>query len=79
MCHLQVSDLQTIHEAYQYLLRKYVHKENKVANFLTPEQIKANHERRKSRADSRRNSNASTGGDVEMKDKGEGGDKDKPR
>ena len=74
----QVSDLQTIHEAYQYLLKKYVHKEGKVANFLTPEQIRANNERRKSRAESRRNSAVEA--DVEMKDKGEGGgDKEKSR
>ena len=72
--HFQVSDLQTIHEAYQYILRKYVHKEQKVANFLTPEQIRANHERRKSRAESRRNSNVS---DVDMKDNED--DKEKSR
>ena len=72
--HFQVSDLQTIHEAYQYILRKYVHKERKVANFLTAEQIRANHERRKSRAESRRNSNVS---DVDMKDNED--DKEKSR
>ena len=62
----QVSDLQTIHEAFQYIVKKYVQKEKKVANFLTAEQIRANHERRKSREESRRNSAVS---DVEMKDK----------
>ena len=75
--HFQVSDLQTIHEAYQYLLKKYVHKEGKVANFLTPEQIRANNERRKSRIESRRNSTASNISDIEMKDKSkEGADKE---
>ena len=68
--HFQVSDLQTIHEAYQYILRKYVQKERKEANFLSMEQIRANHERRKSRSNSRRNSNVD---DIEMKDNDKNG------
>ena len=64
--HFQVSDLQTIHEAYQHNLKKYVHKERKEANFLSMEQIRANHERKKSKSNSRRNSNVE---DIEMKDK----------
>lgn len=47
-------DLQTIHEAYQYLIKSYVDDANrrKDASFLSLEQIRANHEKRKGSAKS---------------------------
>ena len=46
---LEIADLTTIHEAYQFLVKKYVEnaEEYMNENFLTMEEIKANHEKRK--------------------------------
>ena len=52
----EVADLSTIHEAYQFLFKKYVAEIDtlKNENFLTAEEIKKNHEKRKKKREKRK-------------------------
>lgn len=73
---LEVTDMTTIHEAYQFLVNEYVENggQSIASCFLTIEQIRANNKRRGSRAsvnssDSRRGSYADTLQDPNVKKK----------
>ena len=50
--HLEYADMTTIHEAYHFLMKKYVDGNEDMSsnNFLDMEALKARHERRKSNA-----------------------------
>ena len=43
----QVADLATIHESYQFLMKKYVEEQAPDVQFLTLEDIKKNHKKKK--------------------------------
>ena len=45
--HFEVADLATIHESYQFLMKKYVENQAPDIKFLTLDDIKKNNEKRK--------------------------------
>ena len=45
--HFEVADLATIHESYQFLMKKYVENQAPDIKFLTLDDLKKNNEKRK--------------------------------
>ena len=67
----EVADLSTIHEAYQFLFKKYVCDAEKVKNenFLTPEEIMKNHEKRQKKKKAKESKNMDIEEITDMKKK----------
>ena len=61
----EVADLSTIHEAYQFVFKKYVEDCSQDINFLTLEDIKKNNEKRKKKKSETENTDEE--GDLRLK------------